>query len=136
MKHLSKTVRTIGVVAAVAIFTAGCAAKKPPAGEKSMGPATAAAASDSHTVVTGEHLWGIAGTSAVYGDPFHWPRLYRANAGQIKDADLIFAGQVLEVSRSDSAEMIASAVRHAKTRGPWQIGVTEASDTAWLASGP
>jgi nucleoid-associated protein YgaU len=42
-------------------------------------------------------LWRIAEYSDVYGDPFKWPQIYSANQDQIKDPDLIFPGQVLQI---------------------------------------
>lgn len=88
--------------------------------------------SSSYEVVSGDNLWRIAGSSSVYGNPYQWPLLYKANKGQIKDADLIFPGQVLDVV-SGSASEIEAAVQHAKTRGAWSIGTAEDSDAAYLA---
>ncbi|MCG6871257.1 MAG: LysM peptidoglycan-binding domain-containing protein [Gammaproteobacteria bacterium] len=139
MKRLSDLTKLVVLGGLVAVFTAGCAAKKAPQVETAKaGPAVApaaAAANDSHTVARGEHLWGISSLSQIYGDPYHWPRLYLANADQIKDADLIYPGQVLTVSRNDSADTISRSVRHAKTRGPWQLGVVEQSDVNFKNGG-
>ncbi|KPK10694.1 MAG: hypothetical protein AMJ68_08435 [Acidithiobacillales bacterium SG8_45] len=78
-------------------------------------------------------MWGIASKSQIYGNPYQWPLLYKANADSISDADLIEPGQVLNVARGSSADEVDAAVRHAKTRGAWSIGVTEESDKAYLA---
>lgn len=86
----------------------------------------------SYEVVSGDNLWSIAGSSSVYGNPYQWPLLYKANKAQINDADLIFPGQVLDVV-SGSASEIEAAVQHAKTRGAWSIGTVESSDTDYLA---
>ena len=50
-----------------------------------------------YEVVTGDHLWGISSKTEVYDDPYMWPRLYRANRDQIKDPDMIYPNQVLNV---------------------------------------
>lgn len=86
----------------------------------------------SHTVVRGEHLWGISSMDTIYGTPFNWPLIYKANSDQIRDADLIYPGQELAIPRNVGQDMIDSAVQHAKTRGAWSLGPTEAVDTAWL----
>jgi hypothetical protein len=85
-----------------------------------------------YLVVTGDNLWNIAGQDSVYGNPYQWPLIYKANSGQIKDADLIYAGQSFDIPKASDAEA-AAAVEHAKTRGAWTIGETEASDLDYLA---
>lgn len=42
-------------------------------------------------------LWRIAEYKTIYGDPFKWTRIYKANKGQIKNPDLIFPGQVFDI---------------------------------------
>ena len=86
----------------------------------------------SYLVVTGDNLWSIAGQDSVYGNPYQWPLIYKANSGQIKDADLIYAGQTFDIPKASDAD-VAAAVEHAKTRGAWTIGATEASDLDYLA---
>ena len=86
----------------------------------------------SYQVVTGDNLWSIAGQNSIYGNPFQWPLIYKANSGQIEDADLIYSGQTFAIPKASGAEA-AAAVEHAKTRGAWTIGVTEASDLDYLA---
>jgi hypothetical protein len=85
-----------------------------------------------YLVVTGDNLWNIAGQDSIYGNPYQWPLIYKANSGQIKDADLIYAGQSFDIPKASDAEA-AAAVEHAKTRGAWTIGETEASDLDYLA---
>ena len=85
-----------------------------------------------YLVVTGDNLWIIAGQDSIYGNPYQWPLIYKANSGQIKDADLIYAGQSFDIPKASDAEA-AAAVEHAKTRGAWTIGETEASDLDYLA---
>jgi len=86
-----------------------------------------------YEVVTGDNLWDISGKSEIYDNPYQWPLIYKANRSQIKDADLIYAGQVFDIDRDASASDVDAAVNHAKTRGAWSIGATEASDEAYLA---
>lgn len=85
-----------------------------------------------YTVVSGDNLWNISGKDSIYGNPYQWPLIYKANSDQIKDADLIYSGQVFSIPSASSAEVDA-AIQHAKTRGAWTIGVTEASDAEYLA---
>jgi len=87
----------------------------------------------SYAVVKGDSLWGIAGKGDVYGNPYQWPLIYKANSSKIKDADLIFPGQEFDIDTSASDADISAAVNHAKTRGAWSIGVAEESDKAFLA---
>ncbi len=85
-----------------------------------------------YTVVNGDNLWDISAKDEVYGNPYQWPLIYKANSDQIKDADLIYPGQVFSVPSASSAEMDA-AIQHAKTRGAWSIGDVEQSDQDYLA---
>jgi LysM repeat protein len=88
--------------------------------------------SDEYTVVSGDNLWNISGQDAVYGNPYQWPLIYKANSDQIKDADLIYAGQVFSIPSASSGD-IDAAVQHAKTRGAWSVGEVEQSDQDYLA---
>ncbi len=54
----------------------------------------------SHVVTKGECLWWIAEYQQIYNDPFMWPLIYKANRELIKNPDLIYAGQTLEVPRA------------------------------------
>ena len=85
-----------------------------------------------YIVSVGDNLWNIAGQGSVYGNPYQWPLIFKNNSSQIKDADLIFPGQTFDIPKASDAE-IAAAVEHAKTRGAWVIGETEASDWSYLA---
>jgi len=91
------------------------------------------AASSVYTVSKGDSLWKISGDSSVYADPYQWPLIYKANRDQIKDADLIYPGQSLDIDRSASSADINAAVSHARGRGAWAVGVTEETDKAYLA---
>ncbi len=84
-----------------------------------------------YLVVSGDNLWDIAGQDSIYGNPYQWPLIYKANSDQINDADLIFPGQYFNIPKAMAAES-AAAIEHAKTRGAWTIGETEASDIQYL----
>ena len=85
-----------------------------------------------YLVVGGDNLWTIAGQDGIYGNPFQWPLIYKANSGQIKDADLIFPGQYFYIPKARGVDR-ANAIAHAKNRGAWTIGETDASDLDYLA---
>ena len=85
-----------------------------------------------YVVTRGDHLWGIAGMGEHYADSFMWPLIYKQNRDQIRDADLIFAGQELSINLSVSDGDRNAAVEHARNRGAWSIGQTEASDESYL----
>ena len=139
--NILKTIKTMGLALLVVSFAVGCAsapeeqpAEPAPAPEvKPAEPAPAPVAdTSSYQVVSGDNLWDISGKSSVYGNPYQWPLIYKANSNQIKDADLIFPGQNLTIDNNPSSSDVSAAVQHAKTRGSWSIGATEASDTAYL----
>jgi nucleoid-associated protein YgaU len=87
----------------------------------------------SYSVVRGDNLWSISGKDEVYADPYQWPLIYKTNRDKIKDADLIYPGQVFDIDQNASASEIDAAVNHAKTRGAWSVGDTEQSDSDYLA---
>jgi len=124
--------------AAIALSLSACQTNQPEEQQPEATPepakqAEAAPANETYDVVAGDHLWGIASKSRIYGNPYQWPLLYKANSDKIEDADLIHPGQTLTVARGMSSAEIDAAVKHAKTRGAWSIGVTEDSDKAYLA---
>ncbi len=133
-KNLTKLFLSL---AAVALVTA-CASTKEPEAKEAAAPAPKAAepamkANDSYNVVRGDHLWGISSKSTIYGNPYQWPLIFKANRDKIKDADLIHPGQVFTINRNASQGDIDAAVNHARTRGAWSLGKVEASDTRYLA---
>jgi len=91
-----------------------------------------APADDHYTVARGDSLWVISGKGEIYGNPYQWPLIYKANQDKIEDADLIYPGQDLTITRGASAAEVDAAVSHAKTRGAWSLGVVEESDRAYL----
>ncbi len=92
---------------------------------------TASSGSD-YTVISGDNLWNISAKNSVYGNPYQWPLIYKANADKINDADLIYAGQVFSIPSASNSD-VSAAVQHAKTRGAWTIGESEGSDQDYLA---
>jgi len=104
--------------------------------KKSDSGATAARSSggrvDSYSVSRGDNLWGISGKSEVYDNPYQWPLIYKTNRSKIKDADLIYPGQVFDIDQNVSAADADAAVRHARTRGAWSVGDVEQSDLDYL----
>lgn len=42
-------------------------------------------------------LWNIAGKIDIYADPFMWPKIWQGNTDQIRNPDIIFPGQVLQI---------------------------------------
>ena len=95
--------------------------------------AGAGVANDSYTVVRGDNLWNISGKSSIYGDPYQWPLIYKANRSQINDPDLILPGQNFDIDRNASSSEIDAAINHARTRGAWSVGDAEQSDLDFLA---
>lgn len=148
MNGLKKATRLLFLAGAVAVLTVGCASAKKgmpaePAPEAEAAPEPAAepamekeAMSDTYVVVAGDCLWCISEKPQIYGDPYQWPLIYKSNTDQIEDADLIYPGQELEVPRGMSPAAIEFARQHARTRGPWSLGVVEESDRAYLQNAP
>ena len=134
----------LGLMLLVSSFAVGCAStteeapQEPAAVEPAPAPAPEPVAAPEPTtmnyeVVRGDNLWAISGKPDVYADPYQWPLIYKANSGKIKDADLIYPGQVFAINTTASSADVEAAIRHAKTRGAWSLGVVEESDKAYLA---
>ncbi|HED12183.1 MAG TPA: LysM peptidoglycan-binding domain-containing protein [Gammaproteobacteria bacterium] len=153
MQGLQKPLKALTIAVFAAVFISGCASAKkaPVAAAPAAAPAPAVVTApapattpvqpaapaepkdDTYVVTKGDCLWCISGKNDIYGDPYDWPLLYKRNADQIKDADLIYPGQELKVQRGVSDAAIQQAQDHAKTRGAWTLGVTEESDKVFLA---
>ncbi|MDA8419694.1 MAG: LysM peptidoglycan-binding domain-containing protein [Pseudomonadota bacterium] len=106
--------------------------------ESSAAPAPAAPASSgmvtSYQVNRGDCLWTIAGQSQIYGNPYEWPLIYKANSAEItRGPDLIFPGQTFTIERNASSGEVDHAMHYAKTRGAWKLGVEGSADRAYLS---
>jgi len=139
---INKSMKRFGMMLLALNIAVGCAsapeesapAPEPQAEPVKQEPAQVEApkTTSSYEVVKGDNLWNISGKSSVYGNPYQWPLIYKANSDQIKDADLIFPGQTLAIDNNPSDAAAAAAIQHAKTRGSWSIGAVEDSDKAYL----
>lgn len=136
----------LGLFAVVTGFSVGCStteetpaeqpaaeAAAPPTTPPTTEPVAAAPASGSYEVIGGDNLWNISAKPSTYNNPYQWPLIYKANSGKIKDADLIYPGQVFDIDNNPGAADTSAAVEHAKTRGSWSLGAVEDSDRAYLA---
>lgn len=54
---------------------------------------------DQYTVLKGDYLWKISKKEDIYDDAYQWIRIYSVNKDQIKDPDLVFPEQVLNIAR-------------------------------------
>lgn len=52
-----------------------------------------------YEVVPGDCLWKIAGLDKIYGDPYQWPKIYKANKDVISNPELIYPYQVFDIPR-------------------------------------
>jgi len=48
-------------------------------------------------------LWRIAEYSFIYGNPYLWSRIYKANKHKIRNPDLIYPGQVFDIPPKDGS---------------------------------
>jgi nucleoid-associated protein YgaU len=68
---------------------------EPPEGEKAPVEKPAAIY---HEVTKGDCLWKIA--EEVYGDPYQWPLIFKANRGKIRNPNLIYPKQSLKILKT------------------------------------
>ncbi len=131
--HMRFSVKELLVVLMAGGLVVGCAStpEAEPAEEEPRAEERRTA-DGSYTVRRGDSLWAISARGEVYGNPYKWPLIFRANSNTIEDADLIFPGQDLSYPRDVSRSDEDAAVRHARTRGEWSLGRTEESDQRYL----
>jgi nucleoid-associated protein YgaU len=91
-----------------------------------------AVAQSIYTVVSGDSLWKISAKDEVYGNPYWWPLIYKNNADQIRDPDLLEIGQDLNIRVNPTITEVNTAVDHAHTRGAWTVGGVEEADGRYL----
>ncbi len=83
------TLRTLLVAASIGALPTVLAAQQ---------PAKADTVAQTHTVVKGETLWGLA--QQYLSDPFRWPEIYNLNKSLITDPHWIYPGQTLRIPGS------------------------------------
>ncbi len=54
-----------------------------------------------YTVRQGDSLWNIAARPEIYANPLRWSIIYKANQQHIRNANVIFPGQVLMIKRHE-----------------------------------
>ena len=64
---------------------------------------------EKYTVKKHDTLWAIAGKNKIYGDPFEWPLIFKANRDTIADPDLIYPAQVFKIEKIVPANEVAEA---------------------------
>lgn len=92
---LAGNVKGIEKVDADGLMVKGQPAGGQQMGAKSGGGASGPGGSTFYTIVKGDTLSGIA--KKFYGDGNKYPKIFEANRGIIKNADLIYPGQVIRI---------------------------------------
>ena len=94
----------------------------------------------SYTVKRGDTLWGISAKDYIYGDPWQWPLIYKANRDKIRNPHLIYPKQVLKIPRDitckDIVEARKKALRTPPPPGvkPRKVGPVKAEDVPKTAT--
>ncbi len=87
-----------------------------------------------YTVKRGDTLWGIASKDYIYGDPWQWPLIYKANRDKIRNPHLIYPKQELKIPRdidcNDIIEARKEALRTPPPKGvkPKKVGPVKADE--------
>jgi len=72
----------------------------------------------SYVVKKGDTLWGISAKDYIYGDPWQWPLIYKANRDKIRNPHLIYPKQRLRIPRDITCDDIIRARREALRTPP------------------
>lgn len=83
----------------IAIFSGGPRPGRPQAQAKGEVESEQTLLVQTYKVKEGETLSEIAARPEVYGDGKKWPKIYKANKGELKSPNRIFPGQVLRIPR-------------------------------------
>ena len=127
-----KKLLVVFLVAALAVFFFGCAARqtvKPdtkPADEGTglveESTPVPEATGIKYVVQKGDTMWGISSMGKIYQDPFQWPLLFKANRDQVEDPDVIEVGQSFDVRKDFGSDEVSDAVqkgfKNTRTSGP------------------
>lgn len=76
---------------------------------------------------TQDCLWNISKKPEIYNDPNLWPKIWQSNTDQIRNPDIIFPGQVLQIPNKgskDAAELKAERGYYRQKREAEANGVT------------
>jgi hypothetical protein len=116
-------------MAAAAIMASGCAKKEyirheepvkaaeiqaTPSAETKTAAALANPEKMKYNVKKGDSLWVISSKNSVYGNPFEWPLVFKANRDQIQDPDIIEVNQEFDIYRDYSNADEDKAVKNAE----------------------
>ena len=71
-------------------------------------------APDRHVVTPGDTLWGIA--AKFLNDPYRWGELWKLNADEIKNPQLIYPGQVIALDKSGNQPRLKLVTVHQERR--------------------
>jgi len=113
-----KNIVTYVFVMATGFLISGCSSAKQiqsgqlPVGTVETQPVTqkAMASAGYYIVQKRDTLWAIAAKPAIFGDPFEWPLLFKANRDKVADPDLIYPRQSFRVEKG----LAENEVGHAK----------------------
>ncbi|HET9870374.1 MAG TPA: hypothetical protein VFR02_07760 [bacterium] len=108
MKNYFKAAVALTLFAGLGL-NAGCSSNKRIEGADAPSMAPTPTAMGSYTVHRGDSLWAISGKSKIYGDPYAWPLLFKANRDTIQDPDILEVSEVLKVQKGVSADELSHA---------------------------
>jgi hypothetical protein len=117
----------IAVLSLSAALFVGCASvqkiktdEAQPGAQANADSAKAPQAEMKYLVKKGDSLWKISSKSSIYGDPFEWPLLFKANRDQITDPDIIDTNVELGVKKDFAEKEVKNAVQDAKDTPPYR----------------